>query len=161
MMRRGMTLIELMTSLGVMSILVLAMGSSVMIASRTLPQPGGEAEARGAAARGWTVIAEDLRMASEVTITDGMWIDLTIPAANEENPDRIVRVGATAEQPDVIVRVSEPGPAGLLISGVSDVSFTRRLAARGDQRDVLRASFSIAGHAFVAEQRLLNERDDS
>ncbi|MEM1071880.1 MAG: prepilin-type N-terminal cleavage/methylation domain-containing protein [Planctomycetota bacterium] len=154
MMRRGFTLIELATSLGVLGILVGAMASSITLASRAMPSSTDEATVLATTSRAWDVIADDLRIASDILITDGTRLEMLIKADSNDGTSetQTVVVEWSGAVGDPLLRTMGEGPTALLVSSVDDLAFTG--LSKTPPR--VQGKIAIGGISIIAEQRCLN-----
>lgn len=91
MKRRGFTLIELVVSLSVVGILVTAIGSTIVVATRSLPTSGGYAETQASVGRTLMVLGEDVRLATSASVSNARDLTLTVPdRTGDDNEETIV-----------------------------------------------------------------------
>lgn len=76
---RGFTLIELVLSMSIMTLLVGAMVSAVIVALHALPDPNSPAEQTAAAVDAAEWIAADLATAKTITLADARAVEFTVP----------------------------------------------------------------------------------
>ncbi|GAB5495149.1 MAG: hypothetical protein Phyf2KO_02290 [Phycisphaerales bacterium] len=146
MRRRGFTLIELVVSLGVVSILITAIGSSIVIATRTLPTAGGMAETQAAAGRVLLLLGEDIRFSTTTTVTNGRHLDLSLPDRTGDAAEETVRYAWSGSSGDPLVRTYN-GVDNELLASIDNLSFTA----------TTRASFDADGRTSTPADRLTVE----
>ncbi len=167
MRRRGFTLIELVVSLAVVGILISAIGSSIVIATRSLPTSGGLAETQASTGRALLLIGEDIRLATTATITSGRQLDLTLPDRTGDAASEAIIYSWSGVNGDPLVRSFNGIDNELVTSlGDFDVSSAVRSSFDADGRtskpsDRIRVEITTGGvePVFVTgEFRLLNTR---
>ncbi|MGP1272663.1 MAG: PulJ/GspJ family protein [Phycisphaerales bacterium] len=121
--RRAFTLIELVVSLAVVSILIGAMGSSIVLASRALPGSGSAAENLPTLQRAWAAIADDLRVASQVRIIKEDCVEMLVPDRNGGDTAQVVLYAWSGTAGDPLTRSVDGGDAAPLLAAVDDVEF--------------------------------------
>lgn len=89
--RGGFTLIETMVSLAIMSVLFVAMGSTVMVAARAMPDAGGPLTAMHSSSTALDVLTRDLALATEITEAGSRVIELKLPDIDADNLGPTVR----------------------------------------------------------------------
>ena len=77
--RSGFTLVELVVSLAIMTVLLGAMTSAVLMASRALPDEEGLPERTTAAIAATERISRDLALATSITLADEHAVEFTVP----------------------------------------------------------------------------------
>lgn len=101
MRRRAFTLIELVSSLFISSVVIVAMASSIGLMTRSLPDASNPTQVGIFVQRALDLIATDARFAIELTIVDDGEINILIPDRDGDSaPDLIVyRWGGSAGDP--------------------------------------------------------------
>jgi prepilin-type N-terminal cleavage/methylation domain-containing protein len=85
---RGFTLIETVVALAVSSVLLLALGSTVLLASRAVPSGNETVIAEAEIQRSLAVMSSDIEVATAISATSGLI--LTVPDRDGDgNPDTI------------------------------------------------------------------------
>lgn len=124
MNRRGFTLIELVVSLSVVGILALAIGSSIIISTRTLPTADGFAEMQASAGRALTLLGDDVRLATSIAAPDVRTLTLTIPDQDGDAADETVEYQWSGSAGDSFTREFNGGGPNALLSDIIDLKFT-------------------------------------
>ena len=132
MNRRGFTLIELIVSLSVVGILTMAIGSAIVLSTRTLPTPGGFSEMQAAAGRSLTLLGDDIRLATAVATPDVRTITLTIPDQTGDAVAETVEYQWSGVAGEPFTREYNGGGQNALLSPIIDVRFTPIQAASFD-----------------------------
>ncbi len=87
--RRAFTLVETVTSMAISSILLLAMGSTIVVAARAVPSGDETVIREGAVERGLAVMESDIEIATAITSGPG-GIELAVPDRDgDRTPDTI------------------------------------------------------------------------
>ncbi|RNC81339.1 MAG: prepilin-type N-terminal cleavage/methylation domain-containing protein [Phycisphaera sp.] len=167
MTRRGFTLIELVVSLSVVGILITAIGSSIVVATRSLPTSGGLAETQASTGRALMLVGEDIRLATTATILSGRRLDLTLSDRTDDAASEAVSYSWSGTSGDPLVR-SFNGVDNELVSTISDfdVSSTARASFDADGRTTNPAdrivieitTLGVEPVSVTGEFRLLNTR---
>lgn len=167
MKRRGFTLIELVVSLSVVGILITAIGSTIVVATRSLPTSGGLAETQASTGRALMLIGEDIRLATTATITSGRQLDLTLPDRTGDAASEAIVYSWSGTSGDPLVR-SFNGVDNELVTSLStfDVSSSTRTGFDADGRTstpsdrvvIEITTQSVEPVSVTGEFRLLNAR---
>lgn len=88
---RAFTLLETVVSMGSVSVLLLAMGSVMVVAGQALPSPDDRAARAVAASRALDIIADDLAVATGVTIHAGVGVEFTVPDRSGDAAEETVQ----------------------------------------------------------------------
>ncbi len=167
MTRRGFTLIELVVSLGIVAVLSLALGSTILLSTRTLPTTGGGPETQAAAGRALQILGADVRLATAASMPNNRTLILTVRDQTGDAAEETVTYAWGGTTGDPFTRTFNADVMTLLPS-VADLEFnsiTRDSVDTGDittePTERMRISIS-AGTAettgVTAEFRLLNAR---
>ena len=167
MTRRGFTLIELVVSLSIVAVLSMALGSSILISTRALPNAGGGPETKAAAGRTLQVLGADIRLATSVAMPNTRTLTLTLrDQTGDATAETITYAwGGASGDPltrsfnaDVVTMVPSVGALQFTAVTRSSVTTDDRVTTPSDR---VRVSFT-AGVAdptsVTAEFRLLNAR---
>lgn len=167
MRRRGFTLIELVVSLGIVGVLAMAMGSTIVLSMRALPTAGGGPETQASAGRTLQIIGSDVRLATAVSMPDVRTLTLTIPDQTGDASDETVTYAWAGTAGNPFTRTFNADTTTLL-SSVNDMKFAAvtRSDIATDERtmsptDRVRVTISISAAESTdvsAEFRLLNAR---
>ena len=88
--RRGMTLLEMVVSVGIMSILATVIGSTIIIASRALPEEHGPADNAIRAAAAADQLATEIQYAISITVRSSDMVEFTVADRDgDEVPETI------------------------------------------------------------------------
>ncbi|MFI4873192.1 MAG: PilW family protein [Phycisphaerales bacterium JB061] len=168
MKRRGFTLIELVVSLSVVGILMTAIGSSIVISTKTLPTAGGFAEMQTAAGKSLTLLGNDIRLAGSVTMPNVRTLNLRLPDQDGDTSPEAVVYQWSGAAGTAFTREFNGGGQVNLLATVIDMKFTPiqsgSLVARGrtsSPADRIRVDISAGISEPVnvsAEYRLFNAR---
>ena len=156
--RRGITLLELVISLSVVSILLGAMGSVILISARTMPGTQSDVDRVPLAQRAWTQIADDVRTATSVTMPDKLSLVLVVPERNPDGSDMTVTYAWGGNSGDALTREVDGGGAAPVITGVTDLEFGWAVpfALSAASADSVRARIAIGTTVVSGQQRCLN-----
>src|ERR1700712_5445393 len=88
---RGMTLIEMTMSLLISSVLMVALGSSVMIASRAIPSSSTPIDTASTTAEGLDRLMSELMFAKTVTELTSTAVTFTVADRNADAIDETIR----------------------------------------------------------------------
>jgi len=89
--RRAFTLTEMAVSLGVLSILLLAMGGAVAISAKALPTPGAPVQPELSLGSGIERLAAELRYAKTVESSGATFVQFTVADRNSDGSDEHIR----------------------------------------------------------------------
>lgn len=167
---RGFTLIELVVSLGIVGVLSMALGSTILLSMRAMPTPGVSAETRASAGRALQVVGSDIRLATSVTMPNTRTLTLSVPDRTGDGSPEAITYQWTGTPGDPLVRQVNADTSTLVVS-VGDLVFTaiKRAGIAVDDRtsvpsDRIRATLTIGSAEAVGvtgEFRLLNARAPS
>lgn len=167
MRRRGFTLIELVVSLSVVGILITAIGSSIVVATRSLPTSGGLAETQASTGRALMLVGEDIRLATTATITSGRQLDLTLPDRTGDAATEAISYSWSGTNGDPLVRSFNGSDNELLpaLDSFSVLSNTRasfdadgRTTTPADRIIIELTTLGVEPVSVTGEFRLMNAR---
>jgi prepilin-type N-terminal cleavage/methylation domain-containing protein len=121
--RRGFTLIELVVSLSVVGVLTMAIGSSIVISTRTLPTANGFSEMQASAGRSLTLLGDDIRLATSVAAPDVRTLTLWIPDQTGDNAPETVEYQWSGSAGDSFTREFNGAGQNSLLSDIIDLEF--------------------------------------
>ena len=104
--RQGFTLVELVTSLAILSILLLGMGSAVMVVHASIPDQTSPAATASDTARTLSSIAEELESAIHVMEQTPTAIAVVLPDRDSDGLPEIVRYEWSGTPGDALIRQS-------------------------------------------------------
>ena len=138
--RRGFTLVELVVSLALGTMLMAALGSAVVLASRALPDRSSDVLSTMDAARALAAVAEELGTATELTRREAAAVTAVLPADATATTGAAPRVVSYAWSSDggSLRRTSSAGGAGDVLADV------RRFAVEVQSAPVAK-TWSVAG----------------
>ncbi|MEL7240265.1 MAG: prepilin-type N-terminal cleavage/methylation domain-containing protein, partial [Planctomycetota bacterium] len=113
---RGFTLIELVTSLAITSIVVGAIGSSIMLASRALPDSSRETDRLLAMQRALGTIAADLRYATAVRMIGGTTIEMVVRDRDQDSSAEMIVYSWNGDAGDPLTRTVNSGDDAAILS---------------------------------------------
>jgi len=124
--RRAFTLIELISAVGAMSVIVLAMGSVLMLAQQAVPEAGDRASSMTSAWGAAERFANDLSTATSCASSAGTWT-LTLPDRDANGVEETVvwtwdSTGSTRSFD--LTRQHNSDPAVTMLSNAKSVSTT-------------------------------------
>lgn len=165
--RRGFTLIELVVSLGIVGVLSMALGSTILLSTRAMPTPGGGPETSASAGRALQLIGTDLRLATSVAIPNVRTLTLTVPDfTGDSNAETISYEWAGTPGNPLTRRVN--ADTSSLLASVGDLKFAslKRASIVADERSTTpadRVSVVLVTNTtepvtISGEFRLLNAR---
>lgn len=139
--RRAVTLVELLLSMFVMTLVFGAVASAMLLASRSVPQPGDTDELTRAGYAALTRLADELQTATVVEARSGRSIQFVMPDRNDDG------------SPDTVIYSWDGTPGSPL----------QRAVGGGPAVDVVSAvdSFDIALESVVEETELPPEEQES
>jgi len=124
---RGFTLMELTLSLAVTSILLVAIGSTVMLAARALPDKTAPADRVIRAGQAMREIAEDLQVARYLTERSATAVTISLPDRNGDGLPERVRYAWSGTPGDPLTRQYNDGPAAAVLDDVHQFNLTYHL----------------------------------
>lgn len=123
--RGGMTLVEMMVSLALLTIILGGSASLVMVAGKALgtaaSNDGGDAAAARAAA---SQIVDDLKVATAVTEQTARAVTMTVPDRTGDGAAETIRYAWGGTPGDPLTRSLNNGPAGIVAANVRALSFS-------------------------------------
>jgi prepilin-type N-terminal cleavage/methylation domain-containing protein len=153
--RRGFSLIEMVISLGVIGVLVAAMGSSVVLATRTLPDAGSGSDASITIARTLDAIRSDLRTAKLAQLLDTGTLAISVPDRTGDEVDDLIIYEWDGIAGDPLTRRVGTEAAVSLIASATLVEFTP-ITGTGSAQARMSCRIVVGGIEMTAEQRTLN-----
>lgn len=123
MRRRAFTLIELVTSLAVASVVVVAMASSIGLASRALPDSSRPNETAIIVQRVLDLVAADARFATTAVIDSGTTLTLHTPDRDGDGLDDEIEFAWNGSSGDPLTRTHGTAGAASVIAAADDVVF--------------------------------------
>lgn len=125
---RGFTLIELVASMAVLAVLMMAVGSTVVLASKAVPSPNAPATHIIAASRILEQIAAELETAIEIDDLDVDELEFTVPDRDGDGVDEEIAYRWSGKPGDPLIRTYNDGPDQIVIPAVDRfvIGFTTR-----------------------------------
>ncbi|MHC5022366.1 MAG: LamG-like jellyroll fold domain-containing protein [Planctomycetota bacterium] len=129
--RRALTLIELVTSLVIISILVVAMGSVMVLAARTIESEEGAASGELAAQAAAAQITRDLHFATWFKERSPTAVTFEVPDRNGDGYSEMISYAWSGVPGDPLVHTYNSSPAQALVEDVQsfDLSYIYRTIA--------------------------------
>lgn len=155
MKRRAFSLIEMVLSLGVIGVLIAAMGSSVLLATRTLPDAGTGADASTAIARTLDAIRSDLRTAKLAQLLDSETLVVSVPDRTGDGLDDLITYEWDGIEGDPLTRRVGAGDEVSLVASATLVEFVPITGTNSVQAR-LSCRIVVGDREMIAEQRTLN-----
>ena len=122
--QRGFSLVELVTSLAIISILMVAMGSAIVIAARGLPDPNSPFAQKVDAAQVVGQLANEVAYAMSVTEADATTIEFVV---DRNGAPIMIRYDWDGDPGDPLIRVYNDGAEVTVIENVQDFNLTYNL----------------------------------
>lgn len=116
--RRAFTLVEVVISLAIMSILIVAMGSTIILASNALPSKETPAQHIIEATRGANSIADELRTAIHMTERSANAVTFTVADRNGDGIWERIRYAWSGATGDPVTRQYNNGSPAAVIADV-------------------------------------------
>ncbi len=148
--RTGHTLIELAISLTIVSILLLAIGSAIMLAARAIPSPGDPASTAAGAARAADEIAADLAFALSFAERSASAVEFTVADRAGAAAPETIRYAWSGTPGDPLTRQYSGGAPAAILDDV------RQFALAWDQATVAEPSWSPV---VESAETVLSSRD--
>lgn len=165
--RRGFTLVELVVSLGIVGVLSMAMGSTIILSMRAMPTAGGGLETRAATGRALQIIGTDIRLASAVSMPNVRTLTLTVPDRTGDANAETITYEWEGTPGDPLTRQFN-ADVSTLIASVGDLKFAAvteatidaegRASSPADRIRVTLVTSSAEAVDATGEFRLLNAR---
>lgn len=132
----GFTLAEVVAALGIMTILLGAIGSALIVAIRALPNGSSplEAVARGGSAL--EQIASELHTATAVAAASDKVIEFSVPDRSGDGAPESIRYAWSGTAGDPLTRSYNGGAATDFVPGVHDFDLAYRLVTHSEERPV-------------------------
>ncbi len=118
--RRGFTLLELVISLSVTSILLLAVGSAIMLAAKAVPDPDTPDNDTALPARVAADIAAELQMALTFIFRDADTVKFTVADRTGDEVDETIRYDWSGTVGDPVTRQYNGGPVANVIEAAEE-----------------------------------------
>ncbi|MEO1584644.1 MAG: prepilin-type N-terminal cleavage/methylation domain-containing protein [Planctomycetota bacterium] len=159
---RGFTLIELVTSLAITSIVVGAIGSSIMLASRTLPDSSRETDRLLAMQRALGTIAADLRYATAVRMIDGTTIEMVVRDRDQDSSAEMIVYSWNGDAGDPLTRTVNSGDNAAILSSLATLSFgwSEKVGVAEPSHRAVEIDLAVGGMSSSLLQRCLNLEAD-
>lgn len=127
-LRRGFTLLELTLSLALASVLMMAIGSAVVLASRAVPNGRGGPERAVAAAQELDALLSDLQYAARVESRSPTSIEVLVADRNGDGADERIRYAWSGTAGSPLTRSVNGGAPGAVVDDVSrfQLAYTTR-----------------------------------
>lgn len=152
--RRGYSLIEMVTAVAIFSILMLALQSTVMLAAKAMPDNGSRASLLTVESRALNRIAHDLHYATSVTLTNNRTLQLVVADQDGDGADETITYQWNGTTGATLTRTRNSGAASVLASGVRNFACTMR-------KKSIATTTSTYGSATSAELALASFSDYS
>lgn len=123
MRRRGFTIIELASSLFVSAVVLVAMASSVTLATRALPDASKPAETTVTVQRVLDVVASDARFATSVSIISEHEMSMETPDRNGDDAADVIKYVWSGTAGDPLTRTDGALGAATIIASADEVKF--------------------------------------
>jgi hypothetical protein len=120
--RTGLTLVELTMSLGVVSIVLIAVGSILSVSSRMWPQPDDPHAVRGGLTAALSLITRDAVSAVGITALSARGITLLVPDRDGDNDNELVEYSWSGLAGQPLMRCAGGGSAVPLGPGLDSFS---------------------------------------
>jgi prepilin-type N-terminal cleavage/methylation domain-containing protein len=153
--RAGFTLIEMVVSLSVISIIFLAMGSVMVLASKAHPSSASAAAQTFGAADVLQQMASELEVATSVTGTADKRITFTVPDRDGNGRDETISYGWIGKSGSPLVRKYNSGTAVNILPAVYEFNLTYD-AESVPQPDLLVESDEVR---FSSKTSVINQGD--
>ena len=135
---RGFTLLEMVVGTAIMSVLMVAMGSILLIAGRALPQSQSVTGTTASAAAAADQMASELRYALAVNQRSTTMIEFTVADRNNDGLPETIRYEWSGTAGDPLTRTYNAGTAAQILS-----------VARGNLRSHSGGNLTRLGPALV------------
>ncbi len=116
--RRGLTLLEMVVSMGIMSILAIAIGSAITIASRAIPEEHGPADNAIRAAAVADQLATEIQYAISITARSSNMVEFTVADRDGDEADETIRYAWSGTAGDPLTRQYKGGTVMEIMSNV-------------------------------------------
>ena len=147
--RRGFTLLEMVVGATIMSVLMIAMGSVMLIAGRALPQAQSVTSATTAAAAAADQIASELRYATAVNQRSATRIEFTVADRNNDGLPETIRYEWSGTAGAPLTRTYNTGTTVQMLSDVRefDLSYDIQAISREIPQSQESAETLLAGYS--------------
>jgi prepilin-type N-terminal cleavage/methylation domain-containing protein len=122
--RRAFTLIEVVVSIAIVSIVLTAIGSLMVVSARALPNPNDPTTAMVGAGTAACQFADDARQAMRVTEAGAMGFTFTVPDRDSDTMDESVRYAWSGTSGDPLVRTVNSDRHEIVVDRAGSVAFT-------------------------------------
>ncbi len=122
--REGFTLVELVLSLSIAAILLMALQSTVLVASKAIPDGRSVGSALVSSGQPMGSLSADLYFATSVTELTGTAITFTVPDRNGDGTPETIRYAWSGKAGDPLTRQYNGGAAVNVIPGVQSFGLT-------------------------------------
>lgn len=122
--RRAFSLVELLVALSVLSILMLAMGSAVVLSAKALPSPDSPNTAVLRAARALDHLADDLRGAVHITHASATTVTFVVADRSGDGAPEVITYAWSGTGGDPLTRTQNGGTAQTIIEAVHSLHLT-------------------------------------
>lgn len=129
--RRGFTLVELVVASAISSILLLAIGGSIVLASKALPE-ASPATAMSNGVMAMSLIADDLEHAKTISRVSATGVELTLPDRDGDAADETVSYSWNGTAGTPLLREVNGGGGAELLKGADRFALTLRTVVEGD-----------------------------
>jgi prepilin-type N-terminal cleavage/methylation domain-containing protein len=113
-LRSGYTLVEMLVSVGILAVLMLAMHSVILIAAKAVPSPSSPPAAANLAGRAMDQIAADLMYATSFTQISANQVEFVVPDRNNDGATETIRYSWSGTTGGPLVRSYNGGSTTLL-----------------------------------------------
>ena len=121
--RSGFTLLELVLSLSVSSILLMAVGSAIMMAAKAVPDPDTPDNETALPARVVADISAELQLAVSFIFRDSDTVEFTVADRSGDKIAETIRYDWSGTAGDPLTRQYNGGPVTNVIAAVKEVGF--------------------------------------
>jgi len=127
MAKQGFTLVELVVSMAVMAVIIVAMGSSILIASRAMPDARSPTATRIAAAEALEQIVTELQYAVSVNQRSANMIEFCVADRNGDEVPETIRYAWSGTAATPLTRQYNGGTVVNILTDVRQFSLTYNL----------------------------------
>ncbi len=130
---QGFTLVELLVSIAVTMVIVVGIGSSMLIASRAMPDANNPANATIAAGQAAEQLSAELQYAITINGRSATMIDFTVADRNSNGINETIRYEWSGTPGDSLTRQYNAGSVVDILDGVQQFNLSYDLEALSDE----------------------------
>ncbi|MCX5691810.1 MAG: prepilin-type N-terminal cleavage/methylation domain-containing protein [Planctomycetota bacterium] len=128
--RRGFTLVEVVTAMGISSVVLVGMGTAVLVASRAVPAAQSRHASVVSLAEAGRMMTEDLSCATSFLVIDGRAVEFLVPDRDRDGKPEQIRYEWSPGNSPGLTRQTNGGGSTTISDPLNAAAFTYQLGSK-------------------------------